>query len=375
MASRKHQAARRVVYVVLFCLLVYGGVIGVNRYFGSKALAAMAAAPPPTASVAVAQAQKRSWPEQIDAIADLQSIQGTHLTAQTSGIVTQVSFHSGEAVKQGQLLVQLNDNTIKAQLAKDQAALENARIELHRQRRLLPKKATSQESEQSAEATYREAQATLQNDQAQLENLQIRAPFDGHLGLLGISPGQYVAAGTGVVDLQQWNPLRVVFDVPQQDLPRLSLGDPVRLSVNGYPDRQFSGKLSAIGAAVESDTRSVRVEARIDNPDERLRPGMFGEVHVQLADSRQVVAVPRTAIAYNTYGEYVYVVEKGKHGEIAQHRLVHVGVQHGDLVQIRDGVRRGEQVVVSGQVKLYPNAPVEVVKDAALASAAHAEGH
>ena len=102
---------------------------------------------------------------------------------------------------------------------------------------------------------------------------------------------------------------------------------------------------------------------------------MFGEVHIQLADSRQVVAVPRTAIAYNTYGEYVYVVEKGKHGEIAQHRLVHVGVQHGDLVQITDGVRPGEQVVVSGQVKLYPNAPVEVVKDAALASAAHAEGH
>jgi membrane fusion protein (multidrug efflux system) len=324
----------------------------------------------------VARAQTQRWPEQIDAVANLQSIQGTHLTAQTAGIVTQVLFHSGDAVKQGQLLVQLNDNTTKAQLAKDQAALDNARIQLHRQRRLLAKKATSQESEQSAEATFREAQAAVQDDQAQLDNLQIRAPFDGHLGLRAVSPGQYVAAGTGVVDLQQWDPLRVVFDAPQQDLPRLKLGDPVQLSVTGYPGRRFSGRLSAIGAAVDTNTRSVRVEARIDNSDQLLRPGMFGEVQVQLADNRQVVAVPRTAIAYNTYGEYLYVVEKGKHGgEVAQHRLVHVGVEHGNLVQIKDGVQPGEQVVVSGQVKLYPNAPVAVVQDPALASAANAESH
>jgi membrane fusion protein (multidrug efflux system) len=364
-----------VIYVVLFCLLVYGGVIGVNRYFGSKALAAMASAPPPAASVATTQARTEHWPEQIDAVATLEAFQGAQLTAQTSGIVTQVLFKSGETAKQRQLLVQLNDNTAKAQLAKDQAALTNASIQLRRQRTLLAKKATSQENEQSANASFLEAQAAVQADQAQLDNLQIRAPFDGHLGLRSVSPGEYVAAGSGVVDIQQWNPLRVVFNVPQQDLPRLALGDPLQLSVSGYPGRSFNGTLSAIGAAVDTSTGSVRVEAHIDNPDRLLRPGMFGQVHVHLANSRQVVAVPRTAIAYNTYGEYVYVVEKDKQGDVAQHRLVHVGVEHGDLVQIEDGIKPGEQVVVSGQVKLYPNAPIEVVRDPALASAVDMETH
>jgi membrane fusion protein, multidrug efflux system len=368
MHSPKPHKARRLVIVGLFCLLVYGGVIGVNRYFTGMALAAMASMPEPTASVSVAEVQSQAWPEQIYAVGTLEARQGAQLTAQTSGIITDVLFESGQTAKQGQLLVQLNDNRAKAQLAKDQAALENARYQMARQKKLIASKNTSQEAEQAAEATMREAQASVQADQAQLENLQIRAPFDGHLGLRSVSPGQYVTAGTGVVDIQQWNPLRLVFDIPQRELPRIAVGDAVSLSVNGYPDKRFQGKVSALGAALQDSTRSVRVEALIDNPNDLLRPGMFGQVQVRLANTLQVLAIPRTAITYNTYGEYVYLVEKGKDGDTVQQRLVKVGMQRGDLVQVTDGVKEGEQVVTSGQVKLYPGAHVKIVADPALSS-------
>jgi membrane fusion protein (multidrug efflux system) len=364
MHSPKPHKARRLVIVGLFCLLVYGGVIGVNRYFTGMALAAMASMSAPTASVSVAEVQSQSWPEQIDAVGTLEARQGAQLTAQTSGIVTQVLFESGQTAEQGQLLIQLNDNRAKAQLAKDQAALENARFQMARQKKLIASKNTSQEAEQAADATMREAQASVQADQAQLENLQIRAPFDGHLGLRTVSPGQYVTAGTGVVDLQQWNPLRLVFDIPQRQLPRIAIGDAVSLSINGYPDKRFQGKISAIGAALDDSTRSARVEALND----LLRPGMFGQVQVRLANTLQVLAIPRTAITYNTYGEYLYLVEKGKDGDTVQQRLVKVGMQRGDLVQVTDGVKEGEQVVTSGQVKLYPGAQVEIVADPALSS-------
>jgi membrane fusion protein (multidrug efflux system) len=373
MHSPKPHKARRLVIVGLFCLLVYGGVIGVNRYFTGMALAAMASMSAPTASVSVAEVQSQSWPEQIDAVGTLEARQGAQLTAQTSGIVTQVLFESGQTAEQGQLLVQLNDNQAKAQLAKDQAALENARFQMARQKKLIASKNTSQEAEQAADAAMREAQASVQADQAQLENLQIRAPFDGHLGLRSVSPGQYVTAGTGVVDLQQWNPLRLVFDIPQRQLPRIAIGDAVSLSINGYPDKRFQGKISAIGAALDDSTRSVRVEALIDNPDDLLRPGMFGQVQVRLANTLQVLAIPRTAITYNTYGEYLYLVEKGKDGDTVQQRLVKVGMQRGDLVQVTDGVKEGEQVVTSGQVKLYPGSHVKIVADPALSANAATE--
>lgn len=366
MSAPKPHKVRRLVIVGLFCLLVYGGVIGANRYFGGMALAAMAQMPKPTASVSVAKVQEQTWRQHISAVATLDARQGAHLTAQTSAIIAAVKFESGQMTKQGDLLVQLNDSQARAQLAKDQASLENALIELRRQTKLIAHKATSQEALQTAQASVREARASVDADKAQLANLQIRAPFDGHLGLRTVSPGQYVTAGSGVVDIQQWNPLRVVFDIPQRQLPQIALGDAVSLSVTGYPNQTFKGKISALGASVSSSTRSVRVEARIDNPDDLLRPGMYGEVRVRLAKKLQVLAIPRTAISYNTYGEYVYVIEKDKDSDVVKQRLVNVGAEHGDLVQIISGVKSGEQVVTSGQVKLYPGAHVKIVDDPAL---------
>ncbi len=360
MASPKAHFKRRVVIMVLFIAVVYGGVIGFNRFIGAMIHKAMAAAPAPMISVTTSKAQNLTWAERLQAVASLKAVQGTMLTAQTAGMVTGIHFKSGDAVKAGTLLVQLNDNVAQAQLASDRAKLLNAKQELTRQRSLFPQKLTSQSQLQAAEATYDEATAAVAADQAALANLQVRAPFDGHLGIRQVSLGQYVSPGAGAVDIQQWDPLLVDFQIPQRDLARVAVGDGVALSVSGQPSHSFAGTITALGSAFDSTTRNLSIEASVPNADGLLRPGMFGDVTISLMATNQVVAVPQTAIAYSTYGEYVYVVKQTDKGTIAEERIVQTGANRDNLIAVVKGLKAGDEVVTEGQVNLYPGAHIKI---------------
>lgn len=361
MASRKTRLARRIIFMLVFVAVIYGGVIGFNRFMGAKILEAMASAPPPTVTVSVAQAKQQTWSNELQAVATLKAKQGTTLTSESSGAITGLHFKSGETVKKGQLLVQINDNVARAQLAADQAKLLNAKQQIERQRKLFAHQATSQASLQSAEAAYREAQAAVQSDHAALSNLQVRAPFAGHLGIRDVSLGQYISPGTGIVDIQQWNPLRVSFNVPQRDLAKIAIGDALDLSVDGLSGRGFTGHITAFGSAVDSSTRTIAIQAEVKNDKGELRPGMFGQATIRLAANTSVIAVPSTAITYNTYGEYVYVIKDGSKGKIAEQRIVKTGIAHNGETAITSGVKAGESIVIAGQVNLYPGARVKVV--------------
>lgn len=360
MASRKAHLTRRLIFITLFIAVVYGGVIGFNRFVGAMVQKGMAAAPPPVVNVTTAKAKTLTWPEQLQAVASIKAVQGTTLTTQSAGTVTAIHFKSGETVKAGTLLVQLNDNVAQAQFAANKARLLNAKQELERQRRLYPKKLTSEAQLQAAQATYNESAAAIAADQATLVNLQVRAPFDGHLGIRQVSLGQFVSPGTGVVEIQQWDPLLVDFTIPQRELSRVGVGDPITLSISGLPGRQFKGTISALGASFDSETRNLGVRATMPNADGALRPGMFGDVTISLMASNKVVAVPQTAIAYNTYGEYVYLVKKSDQGMVAEQRIVRTGVSRDDLVAITNGLKSGEEVVTEGQVNLYPGAHINI---------------
>lgn len=372
MASRSTRLALRIILMTLFIGVVYGGAIGFHRFIAAKIQAAMASAPPPQISVSVSKARQQSWPRSLEAVGTLVAVQGVTLTAQSSGLVTRLLFDSGDSVKQGQLLLQLNDNVAQAKLAEDRAKLRNAQQELARQRKLYTSHTTSESALQAAEATHAELQAAITGDQATLANLQVRAPFDGHLGIRQVNLGQYVSPGTPIVAIQQWNPLRLQFNLPQKDLPRVSVGDPVTFSVHsGYThadntpldsNQSLRGKIVALGSAVDTNTRNIVIEARVDNPGNRLRPGMFGDVSVRLNQENQVTAIPATAISYNTYGQYVYVVTTDKQGnQVAHQHLVKTGATHDQLVAITDGLKPGDTVVISGQVSLYPGAHVKIV--------------
>lgn len=361
MASPKVRYFRRMFFMLLFVLIIYGGVIGFTTVMKGKFLAVLAHMPPPTVTVSVIKAKSETWSARLQATATLEAEQGTMLTAQAPGTITGLYFKSGERVKKGTLLVQINDNVARAKLAADKASLTNARQNLERQRRLYARQATSLAALQGAEATYREAQAAVQADQATLSNLQIRAPFDGHLGLRKANLGEYVAPGSPIVDIQQWNPLRVQFQLPQGDLGRVRRGDRVTLRIDGMNGQQFSGRVTAIGAAINDSTRTFSVEAKIDNSAARLRPGMFGLVSLQLKQKRHVIAIPKIAITYNTYGDFIYIVETTPKGRIAKQINVKTGVEKGNWVAIEQGLKAGQTVVIAGQVKLYPGAHVKIV--------------
>jgi membrane fusion protein, multidrug efflux system len=360
MASRKTRLAFRIFFMLVFVAVIYGGVIGLNRFMGAKFLAAMASAPPPAVTVSVSEAKQHTWVNELQAVATLKAKQGTTLTSESSGAITGLHFKSGTTVKKGQLLVQINDNVARAQLAADQAKLLNAKQEIDRQRKLFARQATSQASLQSAEAAYREAQAAVQADHATLANLQVRAPFSGHLGLRDVSLGQYVSPGTGIVDIQQWNPLRVTFNLPQRDLSKLAIGDAVKLSVDGLTGKNFDGHITAFGSAIDGSTRTIAVQAEVKNAKNELRPGMFGQATIRLAANTNVVAVPATAITYNTYGEYIYVIEDKGKGPVAEQRIVQTGIARNGMIAITRGVKPGEKVVIAGQVNLYPGARVNI---------------
>jgi membrane fusion protein, multidrug efflux system len=361
MASRKTRLARRIIFMLVFVAVIYGSVIGFNRFMGAKILEAMASAPPPAVTVSVAQATQQTWSNELQAVATLRAKQGTTLTSESSGTITGLHFKSGEMVKKGQLLVQMNDNVARAQLAADQAKLLNAKQQIERQRKLFARQATSQASLQSAEAAYREAQAAIQSDHARLSNLQVRAPFAGHLGIRDVSLGQYISPGTGIVDIQQWNPLRVSFNVPQRDLAKLAIGNAVDLSVDGLSGKSFSGRITAFGSAVDNSTRTIAIQAEVKNDKNELRPGMFGQATIRLAANTSVIAVPSTAITYNTYGEYVYVIKDSSKGKVAEQRIVQTGSARNGETAITRGVKADETVVIAGQVNLYPGARVKIV--------------
>lgn len=354
------QLIKRFVILGAFLVVLFGGIFGWRAIVAAKTQAAMAKMGAPQVTVSVAPVRQIHWPAELQATATLQAIQGAMLTPQLAGMVTGLHFHSGTKVQQGQLLVQLNDANQRAQLKHDESALKLAEIELHQQRNLYREHNASKLALQQAQTTYTQARAAVSSDKATIAKLQVRAPFTGHLGLRQVSLGQYVDTSTPVVDLQQWNPIYAVFQVPQQQLSRLADGQKVVLDVSGIGGRDFTGKISAIGAQVESGTRNVQVQATFANPDSTLRPGMYGEATVKTGESRQVIAVPDSAVTYNTYGSYVYVIQQGKQGLVARQRNVQTGESRGGLTTVTRGLKAGERVVTAGQVKLHPGAAVSI---------------
>lgn len=365
--------AKRLLILALFLLVLFGGIFGWREIVSAKAGRAMEQAARQRTSISVAAVRRIAWPAELQATASLQAVQGTLLTPQLAGMVTDIYFQSGEKVDKGDLLVQLNDANQRAQLRHDESALKLAKIELTQQHTLYAKHNTSQLALQQASTAYTQAQAAVSSDRATIAKLQIHAPFAGHLGLRRVSLGQYVDTTTAVVDLQQWNPIYANFQVPQQQLAQLATGQTVILSIAGIAGRTFTGKITAIGSRVRSGTRNIEVQATFANTDNSLLPGMYGEVTVRTGRRRSVLAVPDTAITYNTYGQYVYVVEQGKQGPVAEERHVKSGESRSGLTVVSRGLKAGERVVTAGQIKLHPGAAVTIVpSETSAAGAAHA---
>jgi membrane fusion protein (multidrug efflux system) len=331
----------------------------------------------PPVTVSTERAKKERWLPKLPAIGTFRAVQGVDVASEVGGIVREINFDSGERVRKGAVLVQLDDSVEQADLKSGDASLKKAQLDLDRQRELLSRKNTSQTVFDSALAARDTAAATVDRVRAVIAQKSIRAAFDGRLGIRQVDLGQYVSPGTTMVTLQSLTPIFVDFPVPEQQLSKLSVGTAIEVEVDAQPGKTFDGEIESIDAKVDQATRNVLVRARVDNRDGRLLPGMFAEVDVVAGAAADVVTLPRTAVSYSLYGDSVYVVTEApaadgktagkKDGDakaekqlIVDRRFVRVGETRGDRVSILEGVKEGEEVVTVGQLKLRPKAHVRV---------------
>jgi len=361
--------------VVLLIVLALGGYKAFSIYQQIQ----MFTAPKPPITVAAALAEERQWQQRLPAVGSLKAMQGVELSLEVEGTVKSLHFESGQKVKAGQLLLQLNDDQETALLGTAQADLGLAKVDFGRGSQLVGDSAISRGEYDRLTAQYRRNQAVVDQLKASKTKKSISAPFSGTIGIRQVDVGDYLAAGTVIATLQDLSSLYVDFNVPEQALPQLSLGQQVQVQVAAYPGQTFPASLSAINPKVEESTRNLLVRATLANPDGKLLPGMFANLLVLLPDPRPQVVVPESAITYTLYGNSVYVAtpkkdkdgnpeqdDKGQPQLSAEQRSVQTGERRDGVVVVNKGLKAGEQVVTAGQLKLTPGAAIRIGQDTAL---------
>ena len=330
-------------------------------------------APKPTA-VSVEPVKLERWPPQLAAIGTLRAYQGILIAPQAPGVVTAIHFESASDVKEGDLLINIDDSVDQADLANGLAQLKNAEATLARQKTLVAGGNTPQSNVDSALAARDSAAATVERTRAVIAQKAIRAPFSGRLGLRTIDLGQYASVGMALATLQQLDPIYADFPAPEEALATLAVGQDVVMTVGAIPGQKFEGKVKAIDARVSAESRNVTVRAEFENPERKLLPGMFANLTVTTGAPQELLTLPRTAIVYSLYGDNVFVVAPAKKPEpgaasgpaaaagglVVERRFVKLGAIRGERIAVTDGVKEGERVVAAGQIKLQPMMPVTI---------------
>lgn len=360
---------RSVVWTAIVVVLVLALLFGAKAWKVHRAQAKQAHRGSYSVSVEAAAVQAASWQREIHAVANLVAVKGAHLVPQLPGQVTGIYFHSGQYVHQGERLVQLDNSNQLAQLDADRAAEQLAKLNYERAKHLYAVHAASAETLETSQAGYAKAKAAVADMQATLIKLSVRAPFSGWIGVRKVSVGQYLSPSTEIAALNVWDPLRAEFTVPQDQIGLVAVEQSVEIEVNAFPGRKFSGKVIALGSEVDASSRNITVQASLSNPDHLLRPGMFGDAKLLVGKARSTLTVPSTAISYNTFGDFVYVIKTRQNGgrsmQVAAATPIQVGETRDDVTEIVGGLKAGERVVTAGQVKLRDGVPVTVAKSGA----------
>lgn len=307
---------------------------------------------PPT-MVNTALARLENWQPEVEATGSLVAQQGVTLKSEIQGRVEKILFNSGDQVKAGTLLVQLNSDSIRAQLALNQANFNLAKAQYDRRSSLLDKKVVSQSEMDEAFATLKVNEALVQQAKAQLDKTQIRAPFSGRLGIRKIDLGDVMNSGDIIVNLETIDPIYIDFNLPVIYLSQLEKNQKVIVSSESYPNEEFQGYVSAAESKVDSNSQSLKVRAQISNKGGRLIPGTFMHVRLLVGKASQVLLVPQTAVLYSTEGPFVYKLMNGK----AVKSPITVSKQTANSIVVSAGLSAGEKIITDGNSKLFDGAP------------------
>jgi membrane fusion protein (multidrug efflux system) len=357
---------KRMIIMLIIIGVIFGGIFGYLGFRSYMIKKYMSSAVAPAVTVSAVTAVTEEWQPQISAVGSLRAVRGVEVANEIAGLVQSVHFKSGDTVTTGQLLVQLNADSDVAQLQTLMAAVELAETVYERNKKQLIAQAVSQASLDADAADLKGKRAQVAQQKALVSKKTIRAPFAGRLGISSVNPGQYLNPGEKIVTLQALDSIYVDFYLPQQELSRVSSKQAVVAVTDTYPDKKFNGKISAISPKVDSQTRNVQIEALIANPRHQLLPGMYATIKVQAGKAKRYLTIPRTAVTFNPYGETVYIVEEkgatkdGKPSLFVRQTFVTLGPARGDQVAIIKGVKEGERIVSSGQLKLKSGNPVVI---------------
>ncbi|MCA0894419.1 efflux RND transporter periplasmic adaptor subunit [Microbulbifer agarilyticus] len=373
----------RMFWMLLACLVVFGGIFGF-KFFGLHMMnQAMDNMSLPPATVTSTRVQQQRWQARLNAVGSLRAVNGVDVTTQAQGKVKAIYFESGQPVDKGAVLVELIAEPETAQIEVLEAERRLAEREFKRISELYKKGVATLRELDEAQSNIDQVLASLLVQRATIEERTITAPFSGRLGIRRVDLGQNVAPGDAVVSLQQLHPIFVDFSLSEQDFSRVKEGQGIELNAPAVPTQTFQGRITAIDPAIDPRNRTFLLQATLENPEGRLRPGMFADVAVKVEKFRNVLVVPRTAISYAPYGNSVFIIRKqqGKSEPkapqkpilgrapppqtdlVAIKRFVKTGEVRGDMIEITEGIQAGEQVATSGLLKLRNEGGVIINND------------
>jgi membrane fusion protein (multidrug efflux system) len=347
-------------------LLALVGALGAIKYTQiSKLMAsgeAMKKSGMPPEVVGTAVATEDSWEGTLSAVGSVAAVRGVAVSNEAPGVVTAIHFESGQTVKAGQILVELDTSVERAQLESLEARRDLAEVGADRSRRLAKSEFVAKAQLDGDEAQLKTSKADWDALKAQIERKTVRAPFGGRLGMRTVNLGQYLNPGTAVTMLESLGSVYVDFNLPQQQLPSVKVGEPVRITLAGSGE-QLQGAIGAIDPTVDAISRTIKLRASVPNKQDKLRPGMFVNVAVVQMQRNKVITAPLTAIVHASYGDSVFVVEEKEGHKVARQQFVRLGSARGDFVAIADGVKPGQELVTAGAFKLRNGANITINND------------
>ena len=339
---------------VFFILLP--GILLVASCKKSENKTAPQAQNPAAMPVNVFVAAKKDLTDNVISSGTLLAAEQIEIHPEVSGRVTQLNIQEGKLVQKGTLLVKLFDGDLQAQLQKLYAQRENAEKNEQRAKQLLSRDAASQQDYDLVATTLKTTFADIDLVKAQIQKTEIRAAFTGVLGLRSISPGAYVSPTTTIANLQQTDPLKIDFFVPEKYSSQIATGRTVVFEVEGFSEK-FTGRIYAIEPGIDQATRSLKLRAMVTNPDAKLQPGAFAKVRLNIQDLKAVM-VPTQAIIPQTRGKQVVLIKNGK----AAFTKVETGIRNENQIEVTSGLKQGDTVITTGLMFVRPDSPVKVGK-------------
>jgi len=350
--------SKRLSVTLLLLAIVISVLVGV-MYWQSLPSSAKPMGPPP-ALIASTEVEQAAWQPSVRAVGSLVAVNGIEVSNEDDGIVSSIDFTSGQTVEKGQVLLRLDDAVDVAALEALRAERRLAEIQFKRASDLIKKRVISNSEFDEAEARYDASRAHVKQQQAVINRKVIYAPFSGLTGIRQVNLGQYLKAGADIVSLQTLDPVFVDYTLPERYLPRIKVGQAIEVKLDALPGQIIKGTVSVINAGVDTGSRTIKVRGTLNNPEQSMRPGMFAQVETITGDPEPVLILPTASISFNTYGNFVYVINEGDKGQLTVKRTpVETGETRSGRVAVKN-LAAGTRVVRAGMVKLRDGVPVKV---------------